>query len=80
MILLTLSQAWGFPPHLYTCHTFVVSHPLMGTKVIQKPKATMLQPWKHHLDTANPMMSIGHTLSSCPHTSRGNMFTQKSPT
>ena len=51
----------------------------MGTILIQKPKATMPQPWKHHLSTANPMMSVSHTMSSCPHTSGGNLFTQKIP-
>ena len=80
MILLTLSRAWECPPRPYTCHTFIVSHPLMGTKLIQKPKSTMPQPQKHHLYTANPMMSIGHTLISCPHTSGRNLFTRKYPT
>ena len=40
----------------------------------------MPQPRKHHLSIANPMMSIGHMLSSYPHTSGGNILTQKSPT
>ena len=39
MILLALSQAWGCPPRPYTCHTFIVSHPLMGTILIQKTKS-----------------------------------------
>ena len=33
IILLTLSRVWGCPPRPYTCHTFIVSHPLMGTKI-----------------------------------------------
>ena len=79
IILLTLSRAWGCLPRPYTCHTLFVSHPLMGTILIQKPKSSMPQPRKHHLSPENPMMFVGHTMSSCPHTSRGNMLTQKIP-
>ena len=79
MILLTLSREWECLPHPYTCHTLIVSHPLMGTILIQKPKSTMPQPRKHHLSPENPMMSISHTMSSYPHTSRGNLLTQKIP-
>ena len=74
-----LSQAWGFPPCPYTCHTLFVSHSLMGTILIKKPKATMPQPRKHHLSLENPMMSIGHKMSSFPHTLGRNMLTQKIP-
>ena len=70
-------RAWVCPPCPYTCHTLFVSHPLMGTTLIQKPKATMSQPRKHHLSPENPMMSIGHTMISFPHTSGGNLLTQK---
>ena len=79
IIILTFLRAWGFLPHPYTCHTLFVSHPFMGTILIQKQKATMPQPQKHHLSAANPMMSVGHTMSSCPHTSGGNLLTQKIP-
>ena len=40
----------------------------------------MPQPRNHHLYTANPMIYVGHTLSSYPHTSGGNLLTQKYPT
>ena len=39
----------------------------------------MPQPQKHHLYAENPMMSIGHMMSSYPHTSGGNLLTQKIP-
>ena len=78
-ILLTLLWAWVCPPHPYTCHKFFVSYPLMGTILIQKPKSTMPQPRKHHLSTENPMMSVSHTIRSCPHISGGNLLTQKIP-
>ena len=42
--------------------------------------STIPQPRKHHLYAANLMMSISHMLSSCPHTSGGNLLTQKYPT
>ena len=61
---------------IYMSH-IIVSHPFMGTILIQKPKATMPQPRKHHLSAENPMMSVRHTMSSCPDTSGGNLFTQK---
>ena len=79
IIILTLLWASGFPPCPYTCHTPFVSHPLMGTILIQKPKATIPHPQKHHLSTANPMMSVGRMMSSYPHTLGGNLLTRKIP-
>ena len=64
---------------IYMSRIYCIS-PIDGNHINTKPKSTMPQPQKHHLSTANPMMSIGHTLSSCPHTSGGNLLTQKSPT
>ena len=64
---------------IYMSHIYCVS-PIDGNNINTKPKPTMPQPQKHHLYIANPMMSIGHTLSSYPHTSGGNLLTQKSPT
>ena len=49
IIILTSLRAWVCPPRPYTCHTLFVSHPLMGTILIQKPKSTMPQSRKHHL-------------------------------
>ena len=72
-------KSMGILARPYTCHTLFVSHRLVGTILIQKPKATMPQPRKHHLSIANPMISIGHMMRSCPHTSGGNMLTQKIP-
>ena len=34
---------------------------------------------KHHLYVANLMMSVSHTMSSCPHTLGGNLLTKKIP-
>ena len=76
---LTLLRAWGFLPHPYTCHTLFVSHPLMGTILIQKQKATMPHPRKHHLSIENPMMFVSHMMRSYPHTLGGNFLTQKIP-
>ena len=64
---------------IYMSHIYCIS-PIHGYQINTKPKATMPQPQKHHLSIANPMMSIGHTLSSCPHTLGSNLLTQKSPT
>ena len=63
---------------IYISH-IICTHPLMGTILIQKPKATIPQPRKHHLSQENPMMFVGHTMRSYPHTSRGNLLTQKIP-
>ena len=76
---LTLLRASRCPTHPYTCLTLFLSHPLMVTTLIQKPKDSMPQPRKHHLSLENPMMSIGHTMRSFPHTSGGNLLTQKIP-
>ena len=37
----------------------------------------MPQPKKNHLSAENPMMYVGHMMSSCPHTLGGNLLTQK---
>ena len=66
-------------PSIYMSHIYCIS-PIDGNQINTKPKVTMPQPRKHHLLTANPMMSVGHTFNSYPHTSGGNMLTQKSPT
>ena len=63
---------------IYMSHIYCIS-PIDGNQINTKPKATMPQPRKHHLSTANPMMSVGHMLSSCPHTLGGNLLTQKVP-
>ena len=69
----------GMPTSSITCHTLFVSHPLMGTILIQKPKATKPHPRKHRLSVENHMMSVSYTMSSYPHTSGGNLLTQKIP-
>ena len=72
-------KSTGMPAlSIYMSHIFV-SHPLMGTILIQKSKSTMPEPMKHHLSAENPMMSVGHRMSSCPHTLGGNLLTQKIP-
>ena len=63
---------------IYMSHIYCIS-PIDGNHINTKTKATMSQPRKHHLSPENPMMSIGHTMSSCPHTSRGNRLAQKIP-
>src|SRR5713226_1870513 len=79
IILLTLSRAWGCLPHPYTCHTLFVSHPLMGTILIQKPKATMAQPRKHHLSARKSYDVHWPYDELLPSHIRGNMLTQKIP-
>ena len=82
-ILLTLWRVWVCPPRPYTCHVFFVSHPWIGTNINTKTKSHCVSseevPLLHrslHYPN-NPMMSVGHMMSSCPHTSGGNMLTQK---
>ena len=73
-------MSMGIPAFsIYMSHIYCIS-PIDGNQINTKTKSTMPQPQKHHLSTANPMMSVGHMLSSYPHTSGGNLLTQKSPT
>ena len=85
MILLTLSRAWVCPPRPYTCHTFYVSHQLLGTINIKtkihhgsNEEALLLHESLQSLHYPHdPMMSVIHMMSSCPHTSGGNLLMQK---
>ena len=82
-ILLTLLWAWVCPHHPSTCHTFYVSHPLLGTINIKtkshhgsNKEASLLHRSLQSLHYPHdPMMYVGHMMSSYPHTSGGNMLT-----
>ena len=88
-ILLTLLRAWVFPPRPYTCHALYVSHPFFRThnkKTKSHRSSNKEAPllcgslqslhYCHHY-SHDPMMFIGHMMRSFPHTSRGNLLTQK---
>ena len=88
-ILLALLRAWVCPPCPYTCHTLYVSHPFLRT-INKKPKATIVRTRKLHFFVGlsslyivvtishDPMMSIGHIMSSFLHTLGGSLLTLKS--
>ena len=44
-----------------------------------KTKSDHAPAQKHHLSTANPMIFVGHMMSSHPQTSRDNLLTKKFP-
>ena len=68
------------------CHTFFVSHPLLGTNINTKTKihhglneeSTLLHRSLQSLHYPHDLMiSVSHTMQFYPHTSGGNLLTQK---
>ena len=72
-------MSMGMPASsIYMSHIICIS-PIDGNHINIKAKSHHPLPRKHHLSPENPMMFVGHTMSSCPHTSGGNLLTQKNP-